>query len=218
VNGYRAKYQPFITLLLILCIWSQTLPAFTLKSGDLLFSEEPCGDFCDAIEQSTDTLANVHINHVAIARNDHQVIEAISTGVKLTSLSEFLHRAKHPNNKQTIWVKRMKKNYAKLIPEALQFADEQIGKPYNASFTDDSDSSFYCSQLITQSFYHANHDQTVFQLIPMNFNNLKTHQPITAWQEYFDHRHETMPQGVLGSNPVQLFKNSRLTLVHRYTN
>jgi len=41
--------------MLILCAYTQALYAFTLEPGDLLFSEGPCGDFCDAIEQSTQT-------------------------------------------------------------------------------------------------------------------------------------------------------------------
>ena len=208
----------FVTLILILCAYAQALYAFTLEPGDLLFSEEPCGDFCDAIEQSTQTLPGIHINHVAIALNDHEVIEAIQSGVTLTPLTDFIQRSQQPHHRKTIWVKRITAPYKMLIPSAVHFAYEQVGKPYNASFTDDTDNSFYCSQLITKSFYHANHDQTVFQLIPMNFNNLQTHQPITAWQKYFYQRHEAVPQGVLGSNPMQLFQNPKLTLVHRYFN
>ena len=204
--------------MLILCAYAQALYAFTLEPGDLLFSEEPCGDFCDAIEQSTQTLPGIHINHVAIALNDHEVIEAIQSGVTLTPLADFIQRSQLPHHPETIWVKRITAPYKTLIPSAVHFAYAQVGKPYNASFTDNTDNSFYCSQLITRSFYHAHHNQTVFQRIPMNFNNLQTHQPIVIWQQYFNQRHEAVPQGVLGSNPMQLFQNPKLTLVHRYFN
>ena len=203
--------------MLVLCAYAQALYAFTLEPGDLLFSEEPCGDFCDAIEQSTQTLPGIHINHVAIALNDHEVIEAIQSGVVLTPLTDFIQRSQQPHHQAIISVKRITAPYKTLIPSAVHFAYAQIGKPYNANFTDNTDNSFYCSQLIIRSFYHANHDQTVFQRIPMNFKNLQTHQPITAWQRYFNQRHEAVPQGVLGSNPIQLFENPKLTLVHRYT-
>ena len=206
-----------IILMLVLCACAHAQDAFTLRPGDLLFSQELCGRFCNAIELSTPTTSDVRINHVAVALNDHQVIEAVQSGVTPTPLTNFIQRSQTSHH-QTIWVKRLIAPYEPLISSAVHFAYAQIGKPYNASFTDDTDKSFYCSQLITRSFYHANHDRTVFQPIPMDCNNLQTHQPITTWQKYFKQRHEAVPQGVLGSNPMQLFKNPKLTLAYRYLN
>ena len=201
---------------LVLCTGCHTLFAFTLKPGDLLFSEELCGEFCDAIDQATQTRPGIRITHIGMAVNDHQVIEAIQSGVTLTPLSDFLARAQPIHQQPTVWIGRIKPAYTTLIPSAIQFAQRQIGKPYNASFIDYSEHSFYCSQLITESFYQANHHQAIFPSIPMNFKNLHTHTMIPAWQRYFNQRHELVPQGMPGSSPMQLFEDPKITIMHRY--
>ena len=88
--------------MLVLCAYAQALYAFTLEPGDLLFSEAPCGDFCDAIKLSTPTAPGIRINHVAIALNDRQVIEAIQSGVTSTPLTDFIQRSQQPHHQAII--------------------------------------------------------------------------------------------------------------------
>ena len=40
--------------------------AFQLQPGDLLFSQEACGDFCTAIDLTTEGVDHARITHVAL--------------------------------------------------------------------------------------------------------------------------------------------------------
>jgi uncharacterized protein YycO len=192
-----------------------------LQAGDLLFLSEQCGSFCSAISNSTTpTSSDKQINHVAILLNstsDKQaVIEAIRPEVTTTSLHSLIDNTYGKNNRTNILVGRLKSQYKDIIPQALLYAKEQMGKPYNATFNNNSYSSFYCSQLVTFSFNKAyskqqhNKDSMLFKLSPMSFKNKHTGKIDKTWSAYFKNLKAPIPQGEYGSSPFLLSKNNKI--------
>jgi len=192
-----------------------------LQAGDLLFLSEQCGSFCNAISNSTTTdSSDQQINHVAIvlnSSNDKQsVIEAIRPKVTTTSLRRLIDNTYGKNNKTNILVGRLKSKYKDIIPQALLYAKEQKGKPYNATFKNNSYNSFYCSQLVTFSFNKAyskqqrSKDSILFKLAPMSFKNKHTGKTDETWSTYFKNLKMPIPQGEYGSSPFLLSKNNNI--------
>jgi len=64
---------------------------------------------------------------------------------------------------------RLKKDWQKAIPAAIQKAHSMLGKPYNFSYVL-SDTAHYCSEFI----YLAFAADSVFKLEPMTFKDPKT--------------------------------------------
>ena len=206
----------FFCILLPLFTGANNSVTSTLQPGDLLFIEDNCGLMCDAIAHATAESPRRHLTHVAMVINDPSwSIEATQHGVSLTPVIDLISRAHQLQPDSQVWVARVLPQFQPLIPAALAYAQQQVGKPYNADFRFNSEQQFYCSQLITQSFRYANHQQPLFKIIDMNFNDPNTHQPIAFWQQYFDKLHETIPQGKPGSNPNALFHDLALTIVQR---
>ncbi len=195
-------------------------PGFQLQSGDLLFQDLNCGVLCNGISEVTEGVNHTQISHVGMVENlqgkEPLVVEAVGQGVVNTPLSTFLARSHDPEGRPMVMVERVKSPYQALIPEAIAYAELQLGKPYNATFVPNDGQSFYCSQLIAAAFSFANHNHAIFQTNPMNFTNLKTHHITTAWQTYFGTLYAKAPQGQLGTNPGMMSRSPDLTIVYVY--
>lgn len=207
--------------LLISCLLCTHAMAFTPKPGDLLLAEEPCGTFCDAISASTRSIDHAAINHVAIVLDNpkgkpNAVIEATTQGVIITPLSTFLANTQQQDHQPRVWVARLKPAYSNDIPLALQQAKRHLGDPYNNTFSPTASHAFYCSQLVTDSFNHANTKGKTFHLQPMNFNDLATGQPIATWVNYFKQLKIPVPNGKPGSSPGGLSLDPHIDIVYRY--
>ena len=193
---------------------------FELQTGDLLFQDLDCGTLCNGIGQVTYGVDNTYMSHVGIVdkkmNSKPVVIEAISQGVVETPLSTFLARSHDKNGDPMVLVGRLKPQYQKLIPSAIDYSRKQIGKPYNASFIPNNGQSFYCSQLVYFAFTHANHNKSIFQQNQMNFTDSKSKQMTAAWKEYFDQLKVKPPQGKIGTNPGLMSRESNILIVHKY--
>ena len=191
-----------------------------LRAGDLLFQDLDCGKLCQGIDQVTYGIGNTNISHVAmVVKSDNNktiVIEATDNGVHETLLSKFLQRSLDNKHRPRVIVERLQSRYQWEIPTAIKFSLQQIGKPYNDSFTPNGYQSFYCSDLIYKSFEIANPKSPIFKLHPMNFISAKTHKITRQWQSYFNQINAPIPQGKLGTNPGVMSRSKALTVIYRY--
>ena len=124
---------------------------FVPKEGDLLFQDLDCGPLCDAIEAVTQGFNGAHLSHAGLIvyqNNEPYVLEAISKGVVLTPLKDFLSRSHDSLGNPKVLVGRLKGPYQKLIPLAIKDAREHyLGKPYDEAY-DISNNKYYCSEML----------------------------------------------------------------------
>jgi hypothetical protein len=189
---------------------AQTLK-FELKNGDLIFQDLDCGPMCDAIEAVTEGYKGQKFSHVGLVwkkGNTIQIIEALSKGVDTIPLEQFMLR-------DTLHYKigRVLPPYQKLIPKAIQFATQQLGKPYDVAFTYGNE-AYYCSELIYDAFLYANKGKTFFQLFPMTFKQPQSETYFPVWVDYFNKLGIPIPEGELGCNPGGLSQSTKIKIVY----
>lgn len=188
---------------------------FEPKNGDILFQMGKCGGFCEAIAAVTPSYRDLNFTHNALVYRDADtvyVVEAVSEGVKTSNLDSFLLRHKTENGEPAVVAGRLKPRYKHLIPGALDFAHQQIGKPYNHDFTWDTDSAFYCAQLIYRSF-EVNGD-VLFPPAPMTFKQPGEAETFEGWKTYFENLQKPVPEGVPGVNPGAMSTSENIDIVH----
>ena len=125
----------------------------TLKSGDLLFQSMNCGPLCEAINEVTSGYQVHDFSHlwlVYIKNDSILVIEASGSSVKITPYGTF-----KTYTAEKMFVGRLKRKYRALIPEAIAFALQQIGVPYDEEYVYNN-GKYYCSELLYDAFLHAN--------------------------------------------------------------
>ena len=192
---------------------------FILQVGDLLFQDLDCGSLCDAIEKVTTGYRKANFSHVGIVAKDDKgnfvVIEALPTGVNVTSLETFLDSSFDADRQPKVVVGRLKQKYHHLIPLALKEAFALKGKSYDKVF-DYSNDSYYCSELIYEIFLQANGGKPIFALQPMTFKDPDTKDTFPAWEEYFSELDIPIPEGKLGINPGSISCSPALDIIHAY--
>ncbi|OCG00472.1 YiiX/YebB-like N1pC/P60 family cysteine hydrolase [Gilliamella sp. wkB112] len=182
------------------------LKSNVLNKGDIIFQslKEKCA-FNDAVSHSG-AMANMdeiitHINHVGLCVGNNKIIHACQKeGVILQPVTDFLSSGSY-NIIASI-------DNPLLIKQALTRVMSYLGLPYNYSFHPDA-KGLYCSQLITYAF-KLKDNSDYFQLYPMNFKDLKTQQILPYWITYYRKLRQPIPQGVLGSHPQQLLRQTHL--------
>lgn len=215
----------FIVFFLILTLYlkyNYQSTHFTLHNGDLLFQDIDCGELCNGISEVTYGFHHTYVSHVGIVvidkPNDVNIIEAIGDKVQRTPLNKFLQRSLDENKKPRVMVGRLNSEYQKLLKPATKYAINQIGKPYNESFSPYREDSYYCSELIYDAFKNANEGKSIFKQNIMTFKDSKTHQTTNAWKQYFNSIHSQIPEGEIGTNPGMMSRESVLTIIHFYGN
>ncbi|MCC6696059.1 MAG: hypothetical protein IT365_10565 [Candidatus Hydrogenedentes bacterium] len=193
--------------------------AFAPQPGDLLFQDLDCGPLCDAIETVTQGVDGAHFSHVGIvSRTDGReplVIEAVSAGVRETTLSEFLARSKDAAGNPKVLVGRLDDTHRPLIPEALRVANSFLNAPYDGVYAIDN-SSLYCSELVYEAFRQANENRPVFALHPMTFKDPQTGEFFPPWVEYYASLGVSIPEGQPGLNPGSISREPVVQVVHAY--
>ena len=80
------KLALFFSILLFLECHS-IAQKFEIKSGDLLFLDMDCGEFCDAVEKVTFGVNGAKFSHIGLVsvqeNGEKMVLEAVSKGVKI---------------------------------------------------------------------------------------------------------------------------------------
>jgi len=193
--------------------------AFEPEPGDLLFQDLDCGPMCDAIEKVTTGYKGADFSHVGIAAKTSDgkpvVIEAVSAGVKVTDLEDFLSRSSDDAGRPKVLVGRLKKRYRNLIAPAIEASLALKGKPYDKVFAIDND-AYHCSELVYEAFLRANNGRAVFELQPMTFNDPDTGEIFSVWKDYYANLGAAVPQGRPGINPGGISRSPVLNIVHRY--
>lgn len=190
---------------------------FEPENGDILFQIGKCGAFCEAIAAVTPSYNDLNFTHNALVYRDADttyVIEAVKSGVSTSSLPDFLDRHRTENGNPAVVAGRLKPEYRHLIPGALDYAHKQIGKPYNRGFEWDTDSAFYCSQLIYSSFKVSG--DVLFPPAPMTFKKPGEEKTFDGWRDYFENLHKPVPEGVPGVNPGAMSLSKNIKIVHVY--
>lgn len=142
-----------------------------------------------------------HINHVGLYIGDNKVIEATRLdGVIERKFSDFLLDANY-SIAATI-------NDVALIRHAIKRAQLYLGQPYNHSFYPDG-CGFYCSELIVYAYQWEN-GNNYFEQYPMNFCGGNSSHILPYWKEYYQRLGLEIPQGLLGSHPQQLLRQTNL--------
>ncbi len=192
---------------------------FMLQPGDLLFQDIDGGPLCDAIEKVTTGYRGANFTHVGIAAKDTNgdmvVIEASSSGVKVSPLQSFLDRSSDRQCRPKVVVGRLKPAFCRLIPPAIKEAFALVGRSYDKAFVINND-RYYCSELIYEIFLRANDNKPIFALQPMTFKEPNTGVTFPAWQEYFSKSGIPVPEGEPGINPGGISRSPVLTIIYSY--
>ncbi|WP_299778634.1 YiiX/YebB-like N1pC/P60 family cysteine hydrolase [uncultured Formosa sp.] len=208
----------FVTLTLVLYTCNST-PEFKLQEGDIVFQDADCGPFCDAIEAVTQGVNGYNFSHVGLVMKDKngdlKVMEAVSKGVLLTPLNDFLSRSLDSLHQPKVIVGRLKPEYTHLIPDAVAFINSKMNAKYDSYFDINND-RYYCSELIHLAFKAANNNLPVFKVYPMTFIAPDTKKTYAIWETYFSDLNYSIPEGQPGLNPGGMSRSPYLNIVHHY--
>ena len=181
----------------------------TLKSGDLLFQSMNCGPLCEATNEVTSGYQGHDFSHLGLVyiKNDSiLVIEAAGSSVKITPYETF-----KTYTAEKMFVGRLKRKYRALIPEAIAFALQQIGVPYDEEYVYNN-GKYYCSELLYDAFLHAN-KKPLFDLFPMTFKSPKTEEYFEVWVDYYKKLNIEIPEGKPGCNPGGISTSDKLKII-----
>lgn len=191
-------------LLLIGCASSQTS---SLKNGDLLFVTAKETGLSGAINNVTQRQKTASFDHIGILEKEGRQIFVLHAAPKGGSQKQILKEfiKDQETDGQTIIVYRLKPEYQKAIPHALEKANSMIGKPYNFNYILD-ENSYYCSDFIERAF----RNDSIFRLEPMTFIDPKTGKTNTFWEEFYKKKNLKVPEGEPGCNPNGLAGSDKL--------
>ncbi|MEP6713773.1 MAG: YiiX/YebB-like N1pC/P60 family cysteine hydrolase [Ferruginibacter sp.] len=190
--------------------------SFAFKNGDIIFQDLDCGPLCDAIESVTAGYWGMPLSHIAIVEiinGNIQVIEAIGKNVHKTPIDTFLNRIVNNNGNPKIILGRLKSAYKNLLPKAIAFCNNQLGKQYDDAFLPNND-KYYCSELLYDAFKYANNNKPFFTLQPMTFKDKKTNNFFGAWVDYFAALKMEIPEGIEGCNPAGIANDEKIEIVN----
>ena len=186
-----------------------------LQEGDLLFQDLNCGELCDAIEAVTEGVNGKDFSHCAIVvkiNDTLQVVEAIGDKVQVNSLRNFFARSGDTTTIENITVGRVLEKYQPVVTKAALKAKAHIGEPYDDVFLMNNN-SWYCSELLYESFKEANDSRDFFELNPMTFKDPKTNDFFPAWVDYYQQLKQDIPEGKPGINPGLISRSDRIQIV-----
>ncbi len=193
--------------------------SFAPEPGDLLFQDLDAGPLCDAIEAVTQGCRGAKFSHVGLVAGEKDgqvvVIEAVSAGVKVTPLEQFLARSRDARGRPKVVVGRLVPAHRHLIPRALDEGAALLGKPYDKVFAIGNE-GYYCSELVYEAFRRANGGRPVFDLAPMTFRDPATGAMLPAWAGYFRKLNAPIPEGQPGVNPGGISRSPAIRIIHAY--
>lgn len=190
-------------------------PTPELHPGDLLFQVGKTSEMTEAITAATGEAQRLNYSHVGIAvpaAGADSVLEATSDGgVRLTALADFLGRSARIDGRPAVTVMRLRDTTG--VTAAVARAHTYLGQPYDYSFRPDN-GKMYCSELVWAS-YLAPDSSRLFTARPMNFRAADGTMP-QFWTELFAKAGEEIPEGVPGTNPNDMARESILECAGRY--
>ena len=217
----------FVFLLFqISCLNRSAQEDFQLQKGDFLFQDLDSSPLCDAIELVTPGYKGANFSHIGMVVElgdpycinpdynyiDHvRILEAFPTRVRTIRVDSFLNRSLDNNGNPKVIVGRLKVKYAHALSNAIEFANKQLGKPYDDEFLM-KNKKYYCSELIYESFESDN----IFELQPMTFLHPETKDTLKIWKEYYSDLGVKIPHNKLGINPGVMSLSDKIEIVHIY--
>lgn len=193
-------------LALLLAVFSvMLLSGQVLQEGDLLFC---CTVEPNAITDVTQGAQGMNIDHVGVVHRIGgdkgllYVIEAKKPVVCLTPIDTFYRENPHA------LVGRVNGDVD--IRKSVRRCLMMVGKPYDDLYLP-GDSAVYCSELV-QLNYVDSEGNLVFDPVPMSFHDA-TGQVTDYWLKFYAERGMTVPEGAPGSNPGELSRRPRVSIV-----
>ncbi len=181
-----------------------------LKNGDLLFVTAKESGLSGAINNVTQKQKNASFDHIGILQKDKMGVFVLHAapkgGSQKQNLNEFLKD--QANDGQKVVLYRLKPQFHKNIPDAIEKANSMLGKPYNFNYILD-DNSYYCSDYIERAF----RKDKIFTLEPMTFIDPKTGKTNVFWEEFYAKKNLRVPEGELGCNPNGLAGSDKIERV-----
>lgn len=178
-----------------------------LKNGDLLFVTAKEAGLSGAINNVTQKQKNAAFDHIGILQKDKSGIFVLHAapkgGSQKQSLKDFLKDQSEDGQKVVIY--RLKPQFQKNIPDAIEKAHSMLGKPYNFNYILD-ENSYYCSDFIERAF----RKNKIFKLEPMTFIDPKTGKINTFWEEFYAKKNLKVPEGEPGCNPNGLAASDKI--------
>lgn len=178
-----------------------------LKNGDLLFVTAKESGLSGAINNVTQKQKNASFDHIGILQKDKTGVFVLHAapkgGSQKQNLNEFLKD--QANDGQKVVLYRLKPQFQKNIPDAIEKANSMVGKPYNFNYILD-DNSYYCSDYIERAF----RKDKIFTLEPMTFIDPKTGKTNMFWEEFYAKKNLKVPEGELGCNPNGLAGSDKI--------
>lgn len=185
-----------------------------LQSGDLLFQVGKTSDMTGAIGATTGENEPLNFSHVGIAivtDGVDSVLEASTEGgVRIVALEEFLSCAARIDDRPAVVALRLKDTSG--VAQAVARARQFVGQPYDYAYLPDN-GKIYCSELVWES-YLAPDGSHLFRAQPMNFRAADGSMP-TFWTKLFAQLNMPIPEGVPGTNPNDMSKETILEPVCR---
>ncbi len=181
--------------------------------GDLLFTQLGPGD--NAISAVTEGYRGARVNHVGVILINNKgtfVLEAFPPEVRVTQIDVHLKRSQDVEMKPRYICARLKLPFTKLIVPAVQYGLSRRNIPYDELYLTE-ESALYCSELVVDMFRYANSGGDFFPENPMSFRSLVTGEILPAWSAYYRQFGMEVPDGEPGSNPGDISKDPRLTIV-----
>lgn len=178
-----------------------------IKSGDLIFVGAIDEGLSGAIKTATLQTSLYNYDHVGLIERSNDsiyVLHAAPTGgSQRESLTQFYQARKKDANEIVLY--RLKNQYKKSIPDAIQQAKKMLGKPYNWEYILNEE-TYYCSDYVERAF----RKDAIFEMIPMNFKNKSTGTFDQFWIDFYSQRNLAIPQDEPGTNPNQLSNSPKL--------
>ncbi len=209
--------MPYLLLLfssVLLFLTSCSKDKYIPNEGDLLFVVASDTDFSRAITEATaweDSLKYSHVAMVVEENGEYCVLEASSEqGVVCLAWDDYMAIHKNEHGRPHVVVMRLNADYP--VKQAVARAKTHLGEPYDWSYLPDN-GKMYCSELVYDS-YRAADGSPLFTAHPMNFRDANGNIP-SFWVDLFERIGETIPEGVLGTNPNDMAKESILVEVCR---
>lgn len=213
------KFHFLFFVFVVIVIKSQTSLKQSLQNGDLIFQEACSGKMNSAIKDATSAIEGYNFTHVGMVfineQNQIYVIEATHPKVKLTPIDDYLSPKDGKTCSPISVVGRLKPEYQKLIPEAIEESMTHLGKGYDDAFDHEND-KYYCSELIYLAFKKANHGEEIFPSVNMTFKSKETGKFPKYWIKHFKKQGVSIPEGKPGTNPGDMSKAEVLEILYQF--
>lgn len=185
-----------------------------METGDLIFSFVGAEE--NAISDVTEGYCGARVNHMGVLSQTTLglfVLEAFPPEVRLTHYEVFARRAKGIDGAPRIMVGRLKSEFGHFVPSAMEYGIKQRNIPYDQLYLT-GEQALYCSELVVDMFKHANNGAEFFRERPMSFRDNETGEIHPTWTNYYAYFGMEVPEGKPGSNPGDISKDDRLSILH----